>query len=251
MEKFDYEGLQSGTDDSFDAEGMRQVELDFISECVNPPRIEDLVDRVDDIEGGKPPKAIDHNQQVSDVIEPIRDDIPSKYLEAPSDNIQIEEISDSMRNIEGLSYEEWKELSPEDRLNVLQELESNIADIAHREECPISTKELGEGHYGYFDPNLKTITINSELFESDSFKDYKECLDTVIHEGRHAYQYYNLNEREVHPREGDLTNWKLNEFEYGYQDAETCGFKAYYMQPQEADARAFAEDILNKYIKEA
>lgn len=251
MKNIDYEEVQSSTDDSFDAEGIRQVELDFIAECVNPPRPEDLADRIDDIEGGKPPKAIDHNQQISEIIEPIRDEIPPKYLEAPADNVQIEEISDSMRDIEGLSYEEWKELSPKDRLAVLQKLESAVSEISHREECPIFIKEMGEGHYGYFNPILKSITINKDVLESGTFENYKECLDTVIHEGRHAYQHYNLCEREVHPREGDLTNWKQNEFDYGYQDAKTCGFKAYWMQPQEADARAFAEDVLNKYLKEA
>ena len=72
-------------------------------------------------------------------------------------------------------------------------------------------------------------------------------MDTIVHEGRHAYQDYNLHGREVHPRQGDLSKWKSNEFEYGYQDAMLCGFKAYDMQPMEADARAFAEDVLKQY----
>ena len=73
-------------------------------------------------------------------------------------------------------------------------------------------------------------------------------MDTLIHEGRHAYQDYNLNEREVHPRSGDVSNWRLNEERFGYQDAEHCGMKAYALQPVEADARAFAEDVLKQYF---
>ena len=75
---------------------------------------------------------------------------------------------------------------------------------------------------------------------------YEDVLDTLIHEGRHAYQDYNLNVRETHPRHGEVANWNLNEF-YGYQDVENCGFKAYAMQPMETDARAFAEDVLKCY----
>ena len=36
-------------------------------------------------------------------------------------------------------------------------------------------------------------------------------------------------------------------FIYGYQSIEEVGFQRYWMQPVEADARAFALDILNKF----
>ena len=36
---------------------------------------------------------------------------------------------------------------------------------------------------------------------------------------------------------------------YGYQNAQLWGFKAYWMQPIEADARKFAEDVLTAYKK--
>ena len=106
---------------------------------------------------------------------------------------------------------------------------------------------FNQSEYGDNRNLTKTITINSDYIQSNDISDYKEVLDTIIHEGRHAYQYYNLTEREVHPRQGDISNWKANEFKYGYQDARTQGFAAYYLQPQEADARAFAEDVLKQY----
>ena len=51
----------------------------------------------------------------------------------------------------------------------------------------------------------------------------------------------------MHPRQGDISNWVLNEFNHGYQDVKHCGFKAYQLQPIESDARAFAEDVLKQY----
>ena len=58
-----------------------------------------------------------------------------------------------------------------------------------------------------------------------------------------------MTQREVHPRSGEVTNWIKNAHEWGYQSAELLGFEAYEMQPVESDARAFAEDVLNKFFK--
>lgn len=244
----DIEGLSSSGKSEM-AEGLSEVQRDYISEVIPLNNPELLVDRIDELDDKYPPKAIDKNADVAELIKPIKEQIDNRCLEAPSDNIQIEKASDAMYNIEGLKFEEWKELSIDKRIESLQKVEESIAEIAHRDVCPIDVKNLGAGTFGYFDPNTKMITINSDYIASDSFTDYKECLDTIVHEGRHAYQYYNLTEREIHPREGDLTNWKSNEFEYGYQDAKTCGFAAYWLQPQESDARAFAEDVLKSYLK--
>lgn len=245
----DLEGLESSAlrDDTRDR--MSDTELSYIQEAVDCGCANDLVARIDELSDRFPPKAIDSDRSVSDLIEPVMENIPNQYLEAPSDNIQIEEAAEVMKDIEGLSFDEWKELSLDERKSVLQHVENSIANIAHREVCPVCVKSMEEGHYGYFSPSDQSITVNSRYLESDSYEDYKECLDTIVHEGRHAYQDYNLNVREVHPREGDLTNWKVNENQIGYQDAATCGLKEYWMQPVEADARSFAEDVIKKYLE--
>ena len=48
------------------------------------------------------------------------------YLEAP-----LEEISDMMSCIEGLEYSEWTESSFEERIEDLQRVEFNVAEISH------------------------------------------------------------------------------------------------------------------------
>lgn len=222
-------------------------ELEYIKELLSEAVPELLIERIDEISPYRPPKAIDANKDVAQMISPVIENIDPIYLEAPQDYVQIEEISEKMTELEGLKFPEWQNLNLEQRVNVLQQVEGEAARIAHRPECDIYVESLGDVHYGYFDPATKTITLNSDYVGSDILIDYKETLDTIIHEGRHAYQDYNLNQREVHPREGDLTNWKSNEFEYGYQYVRTQGFAAYWLQPQEADARAFAEDVLKKF----
>ena len=165
---------------------------------------------------------------------------------APNDFVQVERASNLMLEINGCHYDVWKKNSTAERLNTLKKIEKGISEIAHRPECEIKLKSLGSGHYGYYDPVKKTITINSNYLKDD-FESYKSCLDTIIHEGRHAYQDYNLTCKEVHSSPGDITNWRLNENKYGYQSAERFGFKLYWMQPVEADARKFAEDVIKKF----
>lgn len=247
----DFENIEH-LSDSQGLEGrdrLTQAEVSYIEEVL--PMKDDclIATRIDELGDQFPPKAIDSNKDIAEVIQPVIEEIDPMYLEAPSDSIQVEEATDAMRDIEGLSFEEWKELSFDERVEVLQKVENSIAEIAHRPACGINIENLGEGYYGYYSKSTHEITLNSQYIASDSYADYKEALDTIVHEGRHAYQDYNLNVREVHPSEGDLSNWKSNEFEYGYQDAQTCGFAAYWLQPQETDARAFAEDVLKNYLE--
>ena len=243
----DYEGL-SGSSNFENYDRLSDCQLSYIEEVLPLHNDDLLVERIDELNGYFPPKAIDSDKDVAMLIDSVKEEISPLYLEAPQDGIQIEEISDMMTCMEGLEFSEWKELSYEERMEVLQKVEFKIAEIAHRPPCHVSSKSLGDGHYGYYTPGTSSLVVNSDVISSNSFRDYKETLDTLIHDGRHAYQDYNLNVREVHPRSGDVSNWRLNEERFGYQDAEHCGFKAYVLQPVEADANAFAEDVIKQYF---
>lgn len=222
----------------------------YIEEVIPLHNEQVLVDRIDEIGNNHPPKAIDSDKDIAEAIKPVVEEINPIYLEAPTDTVQIEQAVEAMEKIEGLSFDEWKELSLKERVAILQLVEDVVAEIAHRPSCDLNVKNMEKGSYGYFSPDRGDITMNSRYIRSNTYEDYKECIDTIVHEGRHAYQHYNLTQREVHPREGDITNWKANEFEYGYQSAQVYGFKAYWLQPQECDARAFAEDVLKKYLED-
>lgn len=256
----DYEGVSdsNGLEQFSDSKSIDErnflssTESNYIEEVLPYKDSDLLATRIDEMGTSMPPKAIDSNKEVADLIEPMKEDINPIYLEAPADNVQISESVKAMENIDGLSYTEWKESGFEQKVDSLQQLENSIAEIAHRPACQINIEDLGEGNYGYFDPNSKEITVNSSYIDSDNFNDYKETLDTIIHEGRHAYQDYNMTEREVHPRGTEVENWRLNnDSQIGYLDAQKWGFELYQYQPMEADARAFAGDVLNQYLKNA
>lgn len=120
---------------------LTPVEQAYIEEVLPLRNGELLTARIDELGNQNPPKAIDADKSVSDLIQPVIEEINPIYLEAPSDAIQIEQASDAMRNIEGLSYEEWKELSYNERIEVLQNLENVIAQIEHRPACPLNVKK--------------------------------------------------------------------------------------------------------------
>lgn len=170
------------------------------------------------------------------------------FSKAPNDLEQIESISDYLSSIKELKFDIWKTLPLFERFDILQEAENKIAVIEHRKPCSLVLMDLKYEDYGFYSFEDKTITLNVKYVNDDDFQSYKETLDTLIHEGRHAYQDYNLTERPVHPRDGEVNIWKWNENDLGYQNALLCGFEAYAMQPVETDARAFAEDVLNYYL---
>lgn len=237
---------------SIDNMTLSDSERDYVKEAVETRNEDLIVARVDELQDAHPPKAIDSDSQYRDLLGDSLENIDNRYLEAPNDQIQVETISDAIAKLPGIHFDEWKDLSFEGKQKLLQQIENVAADTSHRSACDILVKPMEHNCYGYFDPKTKTIVLNSNYLGND-YDSYHNALDTVIHEGRHAYQDYNVNIRQVHNSQGDCTNWQQNlgnsffglfPENYGYQDAATYGFERYWMQPVEADARAFAEDVL-------
>ncbi len=182
-------------------------------------------------------------------------DIQEAYyqMEAPHDHIQIEQISDTIAEYDALKYENWTNLELSERVDVLNQLEQDIAAIEHRTPCPIRpdfTKgPLSSGWCGGYSPSTKGITLNADFFTSNDPNVYRELIDTVIHEGRHAYQDYNLNVCEVHPRHSEVVSWSDTmgdgKWEYWGDCSSILGQRLYEQQSIEIDARNFAADVIS------
>lgn len=167
---------------------------------------------------------------------------------APSMEIQTREISETFFEIPELQYENWKELSPQERIDVLQQFEEEVARIECRDALPVKSGDLGNCVYGQYSPQTNDITISESLIESDSRKDYLQVLNTYFHEGRHAYQFYNLLNERVEPNSELYDSWNVNLNVLGYNSGDYgfFGFEEYYTQPVEVDARVFAEEVIIK-----
>lgn len=171
---------------------------------------------------------------------------------APSMEVQAAEICDVFNEIPELKYEEWRELSIEDRADVLREFENKIAEIEMRNPMIVDHKELSDGVMGYY--NSDGIMISDVLLGDNSYDAYRETLDTLFHEGRHAYQFYNLEVERTEASDELYNSWNVNENYLGYNSGdayagteyEIFGYWEYYTQPVEVDARVFAETVINK-----
>lgn len=170
---------------------------------------------------------------------------------APSIEVQAAEICEVFRDIPELQFENWQGLSVEQRTEALNTFETEIAKIEMRNAMPVEHENLGLGIYGYCD-RTKVVVSDAQI-GSNNYADYREVLDTLLHEGRHAYQFYNLEVRRTEQSETLVDAWKVNLNELGYDSASTYdtlfatrGYHRYYTQPIEVDARHFAETVMNK-----
>lgn len=194
------------------------------------------------------------------------------YLEAISDREQIESIADYMTNIDEIRFENWKDLSLEQQVDVLNKMERCIANIEHRPAQPIYAEKMKD-MFGYHRHNPNNVSedkiaINTTVLELSTTRPeiLDEVLDTLIHEGRHSYQHYNIEERLVHESISEVETWRENINERGYKDGSPIpiieigpiglftnerlcklGERLYYYQPVETDARNFAGDVMKSY----
>ena len=176
-----------------------------------------------------------------------------KQLEAPQDYIQIERISDVLSDCNELKYENWQNLELTEKVDVLNKLETIIAEIEHRPSCPIRAVDMPMYQFGGYNPNSQSIDINASYIERSGYDRnlFREVLDTLVHEGRHAYQDYNVNVCEIHPRHSEVASWSetMEGGKWGYHgDTSTLlGQRLYEQQSIEIDARNFATDVLDKF----
>lgn len=165
---------------------------------------------------------------------------------APSMEVQAEEIREVFFDYPELQYDVWKDLSVQERVNALSTLEAEVANIEMRNPISVEHESTAPGLMGYFDPNKLRLVISDNLLTSDRKEDYVETLNTLFHEGRHAYQNYNLTVARTEASDEMVEAWRVNYMELGYASSSIEGFWRYYAQPVEVDARLFAETVVRK-----
>lgn len=184
---------------------------------------------------------------------------PIEKTEYLHDAEVTEQIAEYLSGVENLKYENWKNLNLEQRTNLLNEIENKIAQLEHRPPLPIKVKKMDPATFGYQDSSNKIIALNSKFVNSNNKQAHKDVIDTIIHEGRHAYQHYNVEQKFVHDSLSVVNTWKENftnpKYKYyngnsliviGPKKVGDVGFRLYYYQPVEIDARNFASDVMIK-----
>ena len=141
-----FEDLESIVSATHLTEGLRNSisidQAEYINECVEGGNISALIDRIDELSLSQPPKGVDSDRSVAELIEPVKEQIDSKYLEAPNDSEQISQISDFLSETSGLQYENWRNMDVNERLEVLMDAENKIAEIEHRPFCNVKCEHM-------------------------------------------------------------------------------------------------------------
>lgn len=195
----------------------------------------------------------------SETINKLESFVGFEPYECLNDVVVTEQIAEYLSGLESLKYENWKNLTLEQRRNMLNTIEYRIAQIEHRPPVPIKVEKLEPQTFGYQDSYNNLIALNSKYVMSDSKESYKDVIDTIIHEGRHAYQHYNVDKKCIHDSLSVVNTWRENFYDpkYKYYSGSTVivigpnkigdvGFRLYYYQPVEIDARNFASDVMLK-----
>ena len=151
-----------------------------------------------------------------------------------------------LNDMDGLKFDNWEGLTLDERLQVLQEVENQAAVLGGRAPLRVTAHDYGEQGSiytaGQMRWNTKEILINEKILMQNSLQAEGNVLDTVLHEGRHAYQFSNLYEKRTEPSNEKYQSWLMNQ-KTGYLTCERFGFERYSMQPLELDARVFAEEV--------
>jgi len=155
-------------------------------------------------------------------------------------NLQVEEASERLSNFPEIKPENWESLDEPQRLEALQNVENQMAEIQGRPALPIQETDLPANTFGQYDG--ENIQINGESI-MDNHMPVNDFVDTIIHEGRHAYQDYAIQNPGFEVDSEKVNQWAEN-FEPGnYLTPEEFGQELYMNQPVEADAWSYASRI--------
>lgn len=174
---------------------------------------------------------------------------------APNDGLKVAGAAAIINDTSELKPQNWEQLTVDQKREVLQGVENQLADATNRPACEVVFEKMEDNLNGY---NLDgKIALNVDRLEDSSPEGIRKILTTLVHEGRHEYQNFNLQLVQmglppVEPNLEKVEAWWINMIELGYESGESSwfdfkklGLKKYYTQPVEVDARVFAADVLD------
>ena len=142
----------------------------------------------------------------------------------------------------------------ETRLCLLQEFENRISALNGRAALTIKPIPMDEiraepslsGYYSYSEPDslyINPLYLTGTRTGQSGFSP-ADALDTIVHEGRHAYQHLLVARQPQNVSRALLLEWAMN-FQ-GYQcGSDQAGLALYGYKSIELDARRCARNVLN------
>ena len=138
----------------------------------------------------------------------------------------------------------WAALSETERIGVLQEAENRLATSQGRPpqtvygfRQPGATESITYGELGERNGKFG-IHINTHTYAASN---RAEMVNTLVHEGRHAYQDHAVTMQGFHGNTKEVKSWAWN-----YPSRYHHSGARYYAQPNERDAYTFANEVTSQ-----
>lgn len=138
----------------------------------------------------------------------------------------------------------WLKYNKGKRQRIIEKIEKKQAKRLHRPVLPVAVNtDPNCPYYGMFETNhgKQVLYINIKLLSDPTLRFH--ALETILHEGRHAYQYNIIHNKKIRFFEFKKKRWKQNYSGY-ITSAEDKLF--YSMQPIERDAQKYAIKQMEK-----
>lgn len=149
-------------------------------------------------------------------------------------------VDDGTKEIlELFTADEWESLDADGRYELITKLAEYIGESLGLEEIPeIELVDIDDNCSGFYNERGNYIGINVNYWD-----DYKDVVDTIAHETRHAYQRFRADKHEN--RQDEIYKFNFDHYISTECDSEGkyINFKEYYEQYIEVEARAFAKEF--------
>ena len=142
-------------------------------------------------------------------------------------------------------YKNWVRLSEGKRQRVLEKIEKKQAKKLHRPTLPIVINLDPNWHcFGMFENkgNKKLLHLSINLIKNPTLRFH--ALETILHEGRHAYQHHIIHNKKLRFYHFKEKKWKQNYSGYISSKEDSA---IYAMQPIERDAQKYAIKQMNQF----
>lgn len=129
----------------------------------------------------------------------------------------------------------YSESTIEQRAEYIKDFHENFSAMSGYSGNLHFSDTMEPNNLGAFNPLTKRIDLNADLLRD---ADPRQVMETVMHESRHAFQDFAINNPEKVSVDRDtIKTWKYN---FDHYIRPEFDYEAYYYQPVEADANEFA-----------
>lgn len=181
---------------------------------------------------------LEHQQAYSDIM-PMSDE--PVYMTCEFCDEQMLEESTTAAVQEFIEADEnrqppYEEASIEQRAEYMKEFYDNFNALTGYTNNLHFRQGMDPENLGAFNPITKQIDLNGDLLKDAN---PQEVMETIMHESRHAYQDFAVNNPEQVSVDAEtVKTWEYNFTHYIRPEFD---FEAYVNQPVEADANNFSE----------